>query len=124
MYFTIASNYVENIYKTVDLIKQYYCRKYFKLMINLFIMNILDENYNVGAHIVIRMQIKPRNVSGLLIAVHSNSKKDFLMLRLDNGSLNFTIENGNRPRSAIFTPTSPSFFINGEWHDITGRYYF
>lgn len=66
------------------------------------------------------MEIKPRNISGLLMAVHA--KRDYLVLQINDGSINFTVENGNGPVSTIFRPSTPDYFCDGQWHSIIGKY--
>lgn len=64
------------------------------------------------------MEIKPRNNSGLLMAVHS--KKDYLVLQMVNGAIKFTVENGNGPVSNTFKPPSPYYFCDNQWHRVMG----
>lgn len=82
---------------------------------------ILDDRFKVGRNIDIRMEIKPRNTSGLLMAVHA--KRDYLVLQINEGSINLTVENGNGPISTIFSPSTTDYFCDGQWHSIIGEQY-
>ncbi len=64
------------------------------------------------------MDIKPRNLSGILMAVHA--KKDYMILQMVDGAIKFTVENGNGPVTAVFQPAFPAQFCDGHWHNIQG----
>lgn len=74
------------------------------------------DRFRVGLKRTISMEIKPRNTSGVLLAVHN--KKDFLALQLLDGSMEFSVDNGVGIISTVFHPPSPSYFCDGEWHHI------
>lgn len=78
-----------------------------------------DDRFSIGKEISIKLEIRPRNVSGLLVMVHSG--KDFLVLQLVNGELKFTVDNGNGPVVTSFQPPSPVYFCDNGWHNITGK---
>lgn len=80
----------------------------------------LKERFKVGPEIDIKMQIKPRNISGLLLAVHG--KKDYLVLELIVGSIKLTVDNGRGPISTTFQPNKQHYFCDGEWHSIQGTF--
>lgn len=82
----------------------------------------LRERYKVGDMFNIRMDIKPRANSGLLVAAHG--RKDFFVLELDKGELKLTVENGRGPVTTTFKPKSKYHLCDGEWHNIQGKYYF
>lgn len=79
----------------------------------------LKNTFRVGLEIDIKMEIKPRNVSGLLISVHG--KKDYLVLEMVNGTIRLTVENGKGPISTSFQPNNPYYFCDGQWHSIQGK---
>ncbi|CAG9771124.1 unnamed protein product [Ceutorhynchus assimilis] len=78
----------------------------------------LREHYNVGQEFNIKMEIKPRVNSGLLVAVHG--KKDFVVLEMHNGHLRLTVENGRGPVVATYVPPGNNNFTlcDGQWHEI------
>lgn len=78
----------------------------------------LKERFKIGPEIDIKMQIKPRHTSGLLIACHG--RRDYLVLELVNGSITLTVDNGRGPITTSFQPTKPFYFCDGNWHNIQG----
>nr|XP_022908361.1 laminin subunit alpha-like [Onthophagus taurus] len=76
----------------------------------------LKNKFKVGLEMEIKMDIKPRNVTGLLVAVHG--RKDFLVLEMVNGVLRFTVENGRGPITTSFEPDSRHYLCDGKWHSI------
>lgn len=56
-------------------------------------------------------------MNGLLLSVHG--KKAMLALQLINGTINFTVDNGGGPITAVFTPEKNQNFCDGEWHTVT-----
>ncbi|KAI5729364.1 hypothetical protein M8J76_001799 [Diaphorina citri] len=74
------------------------------------------EQFRVGREMELKMDVKPRNISGLLLSVHS--KKDYFILQMIDGSVKATVDNGKGPISAIYTPSDPYFFCDGQWHTI------
>lgn len=79
----------------------------------------LADSYNVGIEIDIQMDIKPRNVSGLLMSVHG--KKDYLVLQMVDGDIVFKVNNGKGPMIATFKPPDDTYyFCDGNWHSIQG----
>lgn len=78
-----------------------------------------DERFRIGKEVDIKLEIKPRNISGLLLAVHSS--RDYLKLEMIDGSVNFTVDNGNGAVSTVFKPPSSSYFCDGHWHSVTGK---
>lgn len=67
----------------------------------------------------IRMDIKPRVNTGLLVAAHG--RKDFYVLELDNGELKLTVENGRGPVTTTFRPKNKFHLCDGQWHNIQGN---
>lgn len=79
----------------------------------------LKDKFKVGPEIDIKMHIKPRNISGLLLAAHG--KRDYLVLELVGGSIKLTVDNGRGPISTSFQPSKKHYFCDGEWHNIQGN---
>ncbi|VEN47917.1 unnamed protein product [Callosobruchus maculatus] len=79
----------------------------------------LKEKFKVGEVFNLKMDIKPRVISGVLAAAHG--KKDYYVLELHNGHLQLTVENGKGPVTASFTADSPDHkyhLCDGQWHTI------
>lgn len=76
------------------------------------------KKYRVGLDFDITMQIKPRNISGLLLAVQG--RRDYLILQMVEGTMTFTVDNGRGPITAVFKPSDTFQFCDGEWHEIHG----
>ncbi|CAG9860176.1 unnamed protein product [Phyllotreta striolata] len=78
----------------------------------------LKEKYKVGVLFSIKMDVKPRSDSGLLVAAHG--KRDYYILELVNGTVRLHVENGKGPFSAIFIPphNNPFHLCDGNWHNI------
>ncbi|KAK6628522.1 hypothetical protein RUM43_002337 [Polyplax serrata] len=74
------------------------------------------DSFRVGTNIEIKMQIKPRSTSGVLLAVHG--KKDYLFLQMVNGVIEFTVDNGRGPFTSAYKPGDEYFFCDGRWHFI------
>ena len=66
------------------------------------------------------MQIKPRNISGLLLAIQG--RRDYLILQMIDGTMTFTVDNGRGPITAVFKPSNQFQFCDGQWHEIHGMY--
>lgn len=81
----------------------------------------LDDKFRVGLEIDIKLDIKPRNVSGLLVSVHA--RKDYLVLQMINGQIKFSVDNGKGEISTAYNPPMPHYFCDGEWHNIQGTFY-
>lgn len=79
----------------------------------------LQERFKVGMEIDIQMDIKPRNVTGLLMSVHG--RRDFLVLQMIDGEIRFTVDNGRGPIEAAFKPPTTHYFCDGNWHSIQGK---
>lgn len=76
--------------------------------------------FQVGIEFNVKMEIKPRNISGVILAVHG--KKDYFVLEMINGMLQATVDNGKRPFKTIFKKDSIYSLCDGEWHSIQGKY--
>lgn len=75
-----------------------------------------EKRFRVGLDFDITMMIKPRNTSGILVAV--KGRRDYLILQMVDGSIQFTVDNGRGPITAIFKPNDAFEFCNGQWHEI------
>ena len=80
---------------------------------------LAQKRYRVGLDFDITMQIKPRNISGILLAIQG--RKDYLILQMVDGTMTFTVDNGRGPITAIFKPDKRFQFCDGNWHEIHGR---
>lgn len=79
----------------------------------------LRERFKVGHMFIIKMDIKPRVDSGVLVTAHG--KKDYYVLELHNGQLRLTVENGRGPVTAVFHSTNNRYHLcDGQWHNIQG----
>lgn len=74
----------------------------------------LREKFRVGNDLTISMDIKPRNLTGVLTSVHG--KKSFFIVEMLKGNVHFTVDSGDGPRSAIFTPDPDKSLCDGQWH--------
>lgn len=79
----------------------------------------LKEKFHVGQTFNVKLDIKPRLDTGILMSVHG--KKDYFILEMVNGSMKLTAENGLGPITAIFEPKTPYYFCDGNWHNIQGE---
>ncbi|XP_071808051.1 laminin subunit alpha-like isoform X2 [Asterias amurensis] len=75
-------------------------------------------SFTVGQNFDMRMSIKPRVSTAILMSVQ-NPKGDFLSLEVLDGVLFLTAENGDGPNEATYTPPEGSTYLcDGNWHDI------
>lgn len=81
----------------------------------------LRERFKVGQSFTIKMDLKPRVNSGLLVAAHG--RKDYYVLELHNGDVRLTVDNGNGPvTTAFYHPQNNTYHLcNGQWHSIQGK---
>ena len=77
------------------------------------------RRFRVGIDFDVNMWIKPRNTSGLLLAVRGQI--DMVILQMIDGAIQFSVNNGKGFINAIFKPEVPNQFCNGEWHEIHGE---
>lgn len=77
----------------------------------------LRDKFTVGAEVKIQFDIKPRVKNGFLMSVHG--KKSYLILQLINGTIHFSVDNGDGPIVAIFKPAENDNFCDGTWRTIT-----
>ncbi|KAH1008402.1 hypothetical protein HUJ05_008957 [Dendroctonus ponderosae] len=78
----------------------------------------LKEHFLVGKMFNIKMQIKPRVNTGVLVAVHG--RRDYLVLEMTNGHLKLAVENGKGPVVATYIPPGNDSYslCDGQWHEI------
>jgi laminin, alpha 3/5 len=77
----------------------------------------LSEKFKVGTDFTVSMDIKPRTTTAILLSVHGKSA--FLILQMLNGTINFTVENGDgSPMTAVFEPDENVNFCDGKWHTV------
>ncbi|TRY60964.1 hypothetical protein TCAL_05712 [Tigriopus californicus] len=74
------------------------------------------KKFRVGLDFDITLQIKPRNISGLLLAVQG--RRDYLILQMVDGAMTFTVDNGRGAIVTTFKPSSKFQFCDGQWHEI------
>lgn len=74
----------------------------------------LRDKFKVGSDLTISMDIKPRNLTGVLTSVHG--KKSFFIVEMIQGNVHFTVDSGDGPRSAIFVPDADKTLCDGQWH--------
>lgn len=74
----------------------------------------LADKFSVGNDLTISMDIKPRNLTGVLTSVHG--KKSFFIVEMIKGNVHFTVDSGDGPRSAIFNPDADKSLCDGNWH--------
>ncbi len=81
---------------------------------------LANNDYNVGLQFDMTMMVKPRGISGILLAVHGD--QDYLILQMHDGNMTFTAENGQGPFTATFRrqPDVNHWFDEENWHDIHG----
>ncbi|KAK3929045.1 Laminin subunit alpha [Frankliniella fusca] len=71
------------------------------------------DKFRVGFDIDLSIEVKPRYTSGILISVHGN--KDYLILQLVNGTVKFTVNNGEGPITVEYKPVEPQDVCKGDW---------
>lgn len=76
----------------------------------------LRDRFRVGTDVTIQFDIKPRTMNGLLLSVHG--KKAFFILQLINGTIHFTVDNGDGPFVTTFTPEANENFCDGQWRTV------
>ena len=81
-------------------------------------LSFADPSFRVGVVIDIKLDIRPRRASGVLMSVHG--RRDFLLLQMVNGVLKFSVDNGKGAISAQYTPPHEYYFCDGHWHTIQG----
>ena len=75
-----------------------------------------ERRFMVGLDFDITMHIKPRKLTGVLAAV--KGRRDYLLLHMVDGAIQFEVDNGRGPIIATFRPDNQHQFCNGSWHEI------
>jgi len=75
-----------------------------------------EKRFRVGLNFDITMMIKPRNLTGVLVAV--KGRRDYLILQMVDGAIQFSVDNGRGAITAVFKPNDQFEFCNGQWHEI------
>lgn len=71
----------------------------------------------VGNDIIISLDIKPRDLTGLLLSVHGG-KNVFFILQMINGTIQFSVDNGDGAYTASFIPDDGDNFCDGNWRTV------
>lgn len=79
----------------------------------------LRDRYKIGTLFSVKLSIKPRTNSGVLIAAHG--RVDYFVLEMVNGTVRLTVQNGKGPITATYQPEKPYYLCNGKWHTILGE---
>jgi len=77
----------------------------------------LRDKFKVGSDLTISMDIKPRNLTGVLTSVHG--KKSFFIVEMIKGNVHFSVDSGDGPRNVIFQPDPDKSLCDGNWHTVT-----
>ncbi|KAK8725473.1 hypothetical protein OTU49_010877, partial [Cherax quadricarinatus] len=77
---------------------------------------ILRKRFSVGRVFEMTLDVKPRKNSGVIASVHG--RRDFVILQLNNGSVELSVDNGKGVITARYTPPSPWMLCDGNWHSI------
>lgn len=76
----------------------------------------LRDKFRVGTEAKISFDIKPRTRDGFLMSVHG--KKAFFIIELVNGTIQFSVDNGDGPIVAKFEPEEGENYCDGQWRTI------
>lgn len=79
----------------------------------------LDKKFKVGVQFGVQLEIKPRKNTGIILGVHG--KKDYMILTMRDGRITAIANNGEGPFEASFTPNSPHYICDGNWHSVLGK---
>lgn len=77
---------------------------------------ITGKRFSVGRVFEMTMEVKPRKNNGVIASVHG--KRDFVLLQLNNGTLELKVDNGKGVMVVQYKPASPWSFCDGQWHSI------
>ena len=95
------------------------------ILILTFFLNIFktcfpEEKFNVGRVFEMSLEIKPRVQNGVIMSVHG--RRDFVMLQLKDGNVEFSVDNGKGIISSTYIPSNPFGMCDGNWHSISGNF--
>ncbi|XP_058060994.1 laminin subunit alpha [Anopheles bellator] len=77
----------------------------------------LHDKFKVGNELTVSMDIRPRAQSGLLMSVHG--RKAFFVLEMINGTISLTVNNGDDPITATYTPLPEENLCDGQWRTVS-----
>ncbi|PVD23436.1 hypothetical protein C0Q70_16705 [Pomacea canaliculata] len=72
--------------------------------------------FKVGRDMEIKMDVRPRSSSGVLLAVHG--PMDYVILQLVEGKVILSADNGAGLMTTVFTPPAVNSLCDGNWHKI------
>ncbi|XP_071964611.1 laminin subunit alpha-2-like [Antedon mediterranea] len=75
-----------------------------------------DNAFNVGERFEIKMKFKTNRNTGTLLFANSDVASDLLSLELKNGTMVFTVNNGQNSMYVTFTPKS--ILCDYKWHEV------
>jgi len=78
----------------------------------------LFPNFRVGLDLIIKFAMKPQTMDGVILAVQSDRKSDYLMLQMKDGNLIFSANNGAGEIQTIYEPEAKNLLCDGNWHEI------
>ncbi|RWS16537.1 Laminin subunit alpha-like protein [Dinothrombium tinctorium] len=76
----------------------------------------VSDEFRVGQRAAISLEIKPRNLNGLVMAVYG--RIDYMILEMVDGEVRFSANNGAGPFKSVFKPGEKHQLCDGEWHKI------
>ncbi|KAL7074923.1 hypothetical protein ACQ4LE_005689, partial [Meloidogyne hapla] len=76
---------------------------------------ILDRQLVVGTSFSLELELKPRTKNAVIVSV---GVLEFLSLQLLNGSVKFSVDNGNGVESVLFEPPIGTSLCDGHWHQV------
>ena len=82
---------------------------------------VAAEGFYVGRKRIFSMELKPRNLTGLIFAVvpqKDPTKEDFVVLELNQGSVVARVQNGDGVIEASWTPPHGTTLCDNKWHTI------
>ena len=78
----------------------------------------LLESFPVGRNLTVQFDFRTFNQSGLLFYIANPVTGDHVTLELGQGSLVYSVDNGEIPIVITYTPPSPYTLCNGLWHSV------
>ncbi|XP_022314761.2 laminin subunit alpha-like [Crassostrea virginica] len=80
----------------------------------------LYDKYYVGLDFAFNLDIRPRNLSGVILAIHNPVENgDFILLQLVDGKVIATADNGQGEVTTEYVPQVENALCDGEWHHIS-----
>lgn len=77
----------------------------------------LHEKFKVDSDLTISMEIKPKNVTGILTSFN-HGKNSSLIVEMINGSIHFSVKSGDARQTVIFKPDVDKELHDGNWHTV------